>query len=265
MRRIKIEKNKDYTVISNVFLRDKNLSLKAKGLLALIMSLPCDWDFSGQGIVSIVKEGESAIYSTIDELISFGYCKRERLTEKGRFAGYEYTFAEAPFVEKPFVENPKTDLPKMENREQLNKEESNKEESNKEERDLQASPTPTEQKILELEEKIRQLTEMLAGAGATDKRKKFEAPAMQEINLYLQAYFQEKKRSLAGFENESEKFYNYYASNGWRVGKNKMVDWRSAFRKWLANAQEYKITSNSTKNDTTPKYDPNDPFSIYTR
>ena len=64
----KIEKNKNYTVMSNYHLRDKNLSLKAKGLLSFMLSLPEDWDYSINGLVSICKEEETAIKSALKEL-----------------------------------------------------------------------------------------------------------------------------------------------------------------------------------------------------
>jgi len=79
MERIKVEKNTDYTVISNIFLKDESLSLKCKGFLAVVMSLPDSWDFSIGGMAAICKEGKSAIYSSIKELIQFGYCKRTYL------------------------------------------------------------------------------------------------------------------------------------------------------------------------------------------
>lgn len=97
MKRIRVEKNKNYTTISNVFLRDERLSLKAKGFLAMIMSLKDDWDFTIEGFVKITKEGEAAIYTAIKELKDFGYCKEEKIRdEKKRIVGNEYTFYEEP-------------------------------------------------------------------------------------------------------------------------------------------------------------------------
>ena len=97
MKRIRVEKNKNYTTISNVFLLDKRLSLKAKGFLAMIMSLKDNWDFTIEGFVKITKEGEAAIYTAIKELKDFGYCKEEKIRdEKKRIVGNEYTFYEEP-------------------------------------------------------------------------------------------------------------------------------------------------------------------------
>ena len=64
----KIEKNKNYTIMSNYHLRDKNLSLKAKGLLSFMLSLPENWDYSLSGLIAVCKEQESSIKSTLKEL-----------------------------------------------------------------------------------------------------------------------------------------------------------------------------------------------------
>lgn len=97
MNRIKVEKNKDYTIISNVFLRDKSLSLKAKGVLAMVMAMKDDWDFSINGFCKITKEGEAAIYTAIKELKDNGYCKECKIRDENkRIIGNEYTFYETP-------------------------------------------------------------------------------------------------------------------------------------------------------------------------
>ncbi len=70
MPTFKIEKDKNYTVMSNYHLRDKRLSLKAKGLLSFMLSLPEDWDYSLNGLVAMHKEGREAIQNALDELLS---------------------------------------------------------------------------------------------------------------------------------------------------------------------------------------------------
>ena len=100
MNKVTRIKNTNYTTISNVFLRDKELSLKAKGLLATILSLPENWDFSIKGICATIKEGTTAVYSAIDELKERGYCKVvTNRNEKGMIVGNDYTFYEDPNVE----------------------------------------------------------------------------------------------------------------------------------------------------------------------
>ena len=69
----KIEKNKDFTVMSNYHLRDRNLSYKAKGLLSFMLSLPEDWDYSLKGLCAISKENKDAIRSTFKELQEYNY------------------------------------------------------------------------------------------------------------------------------------------------------------------------------------------------
>ena len=111
------KKDSNYTTISNVFLRDKKLSLKSKGFLAVVMGLPEEWDFSINGICAILKEGKSSIYSIISELKENGYCSIKACrTEKGKFMGNDYMFYEEPHTENPHTENPHT-----ENQPQLNK------------------------------------------------------------------------------------------------------------------------------------------------
>ena len=106
MNKVTRIKNANYTTISNVFLRDKELSLKAKGLLATILSLPENWDFSIKGICATIKEGTTAVYSAIDELKERGYCKVvTNRNEKGMIVGNDYTFYEDPSMENLNVGN----------------------------------------------------------------------------------------------------------------------------------------------------------------
>ena len=139
MNKVTCIKNKDYSTISNVFFKDKNLSLKAKGLLAMVLTLPDNWDFTINGIEAITKEGKTAIYSAIDELKEHGYCKVTSVRdEKGAFKGNDYTFIENPYMENPNMDNQPQlntnlikDISSIEyNQEEINKKEY-KEKSNK--------------------------------------------------------------------------------------------------------------------------------------
>lgn len=93
---IRVEKNKDYTVISNLCFKEKNMSLKAKGLLTFMLSLPEDWDYSVTGLVLLCKENESSIKSALKELEKFGYLKREIVRNNGKFEDMEYIIYEKP-------------------------------------------------------------------------------------------------------------------------------------------------------------------------
>ena len=95
----RVNKDKNYTVMSNYHLRDKQMSLKAKGLLSIMLSLPEDWDYTIRGLVCICKEGETAVKSTLNELKKLGYLYIEKQlpneTESGRLE-YIYNIYENP-------------------------------------------------------------------------------------------------------------------------------------------------------------------------
>ena len=106
---VRINKTKDYSVISNYHLKDKNLSLKAKGLLSMMLSLPDDWEYSIDGLVAISKENETAIRNALDELKDNKYLIVNKLlpnqTQSGRYE-YQYDIFELPQdSEKQGVEN----------------------------------------------------------------------------------------------------------------------------------------------------------------
>jgi hypothetical protein len=137
----RIEKTKDYTVMANHHLRNKELSLKAKGLLSLMLSLPEDWDYTVKGLAYICKDGIDSINGTIKELEEQGYVLRKRLrNDKGQLTTTEYTILEQPqsldtsgsqpkrekpildnpTLEKPIQESPKQGEPILEEPHQLN-------------------------------------------------------------------------------------------------------------------------------------------------
>ena len=124
MNKISRKKNKNFTTISNVFVRDNTLSLKAKGLLALIMALPDDWDFSVAGIIKIIKEGKDSVYNAINELKEHGFCSvTQQRNEAGVIVGYDYVFVDDPdSLTHPLTENPHTDNPLTGNPQQIKKE-----------------------------------------------------------------------------------------------------------------------------------------------
>ena len=112
----RVERNKGYTVMSNHHLRNKELSLKAKGLLSQMLSLPEDWDYTLAGLSCINREKIDAIREAVKELERAGYIVRSReRDEKGRLRGADYVIFEQP--QTP----PVSDLPTLENPTQLNK------------------------------------------------------------------------------------------------------------------------------------------------
>jgi hypothetical protein len=135
---IRVEKRNNYTVVDNTFIRDKNLSLKAKGLMLLMLSLPPEWDFSVAGLSAICKEGMTAIRGSLKELEENRYLVRERRNnEKGYFV-YEYILTEIPqpyngnmHAVEEHADDTYADEMHTENRTQINKEELKKEKENK--------------------------------------------------------------------------------------------------------------------------------------
>lgn len=143
----RVEKTKDFTVMSNHHLRNAKLSLKAKGLLSLMLSLPEDWDYTTKGLACICKDGVDSITTALKELEQHGYLTRQRLRyENGQLGDIEYTIHEKPVSaetegispkrENPRQVNPKQakpvlGKPEQENPAQLNTDSTNTEKINK--------------------------------------------------------------------------------------------------------------------------------------
>ena len=148
----RVVKTKNYTRMSNQHLKDKRLTLKAKGLMSVMLSLPENWDYTLRGLAAISKEGVDAISEAVKELERLGYVIRNRKRdERGRLSGTEYLIyedchmnsqpaqdapkpekpkrenprLENPVQEKPVQENPKQEKPEQENPAQLNTNRSN--------------------------------------------------------------------------------------------------------------------------------------------
>ena len=121
----RIERTRDYTVMSNHHLRNANLSLKAKGLLSMMLSLPEDWNYTTRGLAKICKEGVDAIGAALRELEAAGYIVRHKLRDRqGRISDTEYVIYEQPQLRKPDTDSPDTEKPA-----ELNIEKSNTEKS----------------------------------------------------------------------------------------------------------------------------------------
>ncbi len=117
---IRVKKSKNYTTMSNFHLRDKNLSLKAKGLLSVMLSLPDDWDYSIAGLISIVKEEETAVNSALKELKKYGYLevKKNFPTKENPKISVEYLVYEQPHnqsIENQPLENQPLENQPLEN------------------------------------------------------------------------------------------------------------------------------------------------------
>ena len=134
MAKITVCKKSDFTVLDNGIFRDKRLSLKARGLLVTMLSLPEEWNYTVEGLSTILKEGQSCIKSVLKELEDSGYLARKQTREENGYLGkMEYIVYEKPINKRfePSVENPLADNPTAENSIQLNKHKSNKQKESK--------------------------------------------------------------------------------------------------------------------------------------
>ena len=121
----RIEKTRDYTVMSNHHLKDRTLTLKSKGLLSMMLSLPDEWNYTTRGLAAICREGVDSIGAALKELENYGYIRRTQLRdEKGKITDTEYVIYEMPQCEppsspgtplpgtaKPYTENPDMGIP----------------------------------------------------------------------------------------------------------------------------------------------------------
>lgn len=205
---IRVEKNKNYTVMSNYHLRDKNLTLRAKGLMAFILSLPDEWDYTEMGLVACLKEGRGAIRSALKELENFGYLVRKRIRQPdGTMGTVEYTIYEKPMSEKPMLENPTLDnptseKPMLDNRTQIKTKVINKDLTSKEEINTKAASGNMDCSP-ELAQALKSFEE---------HRKKLHKPMTDRAKELLLA----KLSKLGRTEQEQIAILNQSIMNGWQ-------------------------------------------------
>ena len=140
----RVEKNSNYTTMCNYHLRDQGLSLKGKGLLSMLLSLPDTWNYSVRGLSSITPDGVDGVLTALKELERLGYLERNQQRESnGRMGRAEYVIyemprkkpcSESPCTEKPYTVNPDTDTPVTENPAQLSTNRTSTETINKREK-----------------------------------------------------------------------------------------------------------------------------------
>ena len=112
----RVERTKNFTVMANYHLKDRRLSLKAKGLLSVMLSLPDDWNYNMKGLARLSKDGLDSVRSTVNELERYGYVTRHRIrTETGQLADTEYLVRECPLDQEDRLERPAEDNPRWEN------------------------------------------------------------------------------------------------------------------------------------------------------
>lgn len=192
-------KSDSFITIANTFLKDKNLSNKAKGVLAMILALPDSWDFSIKGMVSITKDGEASLRSAINEMRDNGYCAMKPVRINNKIARWKYLFSGEKLTEKLLCDFLQVENLNVENRAQYNNilNEYNKE--------------------IEKEDNNKSLS---------SKKKRFVKPTIDQIDAYI------KEKNL---HFDADGFFDYYESKGWLVGKSPMKDWKAACRTWEHN------------------------------
>lgn len=169
----RVQRTRDYTVMSNYHLRDQNLTLKAKGLLSMMLSLPDEWNYTTRGLAAICKEGVDAISSALKELETRGYIVRHQLRgANGRISDTEYIIyeqphkAKTPDTDSPDTENPDMDTPYLEKPAGLNIEESNTQRSITDRSNIDSIPFDG------------------YAAGSPPEPKRREATPMSEVEVY---------------------------------------------------------------------------------
>lgn len=198
---IRVNKTKDYTVMSNYHLHEKDMSLKAKGILSLMLSLPDDWDYSIDGLIKLSKDGKDSVTAAILELEKFGYLVRTQAKDKsGRFAGYDYDVYEKPMTGEPLTENPPTVKPPQQNTNILNTNKQNTKRIKEEARTI--DDIISEQKEA-LQEPLREFVKM---------RKAIKKPITTHgVELALK-----KLEELTTSESEAVEIINQSVMNSWQ-------------------------------------------------
>lgn len=146
----RVEKNANYVVMSNHHLRNREMSLKAKGLLSLILSLPPEWNYSLSGLCAICKESQTAMRSALKELETHKYLVRKRQKNSLGHFEYEYIVYELPYEGNQYTETQNTQKVHTENRRQISKEEINTDKLNIDELKKERDKEEMEISLLEL-------------------------------------------------------------------------------------------------------------------
>lgn len=214
--RIRLLRKTSYTALSNNCIRSMRLSLKAKGLLALMLSLPDDWEFSVKGLVSMCQEGERAVTAALDELKMNGYVAVKKYlpneTESKRFE-YEYIVSDEPLPDESGSEQD----PRFVGQDPQKQGVQNQ--------PLQNVPLAIyNNKIKKTKERIQTECSLHShSVSAREAKPRFVKPTAEEV----QAYCNERGNGI-----NAEEFIAHYESNGWVVGRSPMKDWKAAVRTW---------------------------------
>jgi hypothetical protein len=195
---IKVEKNQNYTIMSNWHLRDKELSLKAKGLMSYMLSLPPEWDFSVVGLASCLAESKNTIGKILNELIDKGYMERKQERQGKLFSGYSYVLHEIS-CRKSW--DTKTQYPK--NEAQINTKEINTKEIN------------------------------IGGKAPRGTKKDFVPPTLEDIRAYISEKIEAGKTEYRNVDVNT--FFDYYNEADWHMSNGRKIkSWKQCLITWAS-------------------------------
>lgn len=198
---IRVEKNRDFSIVSNAILHDKRMTMKARFLLVFCLSLSDSWEFNAQGLATAIGASVDAIKSGLKELEEYGYLVRRQTRINGKLSTMEYILRESPLVEKPSAVLPSAVLPSAEKPLQLNTNILNTKELN------------TNISSVGKKKPLKKKTQ-----------KDFIPPTLEEVV----AYAKERNSNV-----DPQFFYDYYAAAEWVDGKGEKVkSWKQRFVTW---------------------------------
>lgn len=197
---IRVDRNSNYTTMANYHLRDRELSLKAKGLMSFMLSLPETWDYSVMGLVSCLKESRNTVRVTLQELEQHGYLTRNRIRdEHGLLRQTEYILSEQPKSKNPTLDNPTLDFSP-----QINTNINNISNTN-----------------------VLDNTKYITTNADSTKKKGFSPPTLEEVSGYIH----EK-----GYQIDAQHFIDYYEAADWHFANGKPVrSWKQCLVTWSRN------------------------------
>lgn len=230
---LRTKRTSNFTSVNNDFIRDENLSWKAKGIIIYIMSLPTDWHLHLSELAKHAKDGRDATYNGVRELIDNGYCKRTEVRDsRGLFSGYEYVVSDikefAPQTENPETGNPHTEKPYTDNPQLLN--------TNKEQNvSLTDNNKPADGGLFPDEPKseFKPIT-VTRPRRTSENLCTFECSRYNDMELFLSEF---KGPEFANVDM----VYYYHAVADWSAQKGKKM------RDWIATARNF-IRSDMEKN-----------------
>ena len=224
--RIRLMRKTSFTALSNNCIRSMRLSLKAKGLLALMLSLPDNWEYSIGGLVAMCQEGERAVTAALDELKKNRYVVVKKYlpneTESKRFE-YEYIVSDEPLPDN------------LEGEQDPRFAGQGVQKQGVQNQPLQNVPLAIYNidKIKTDKERIRECSLHSHSLSAREAKPRFAPPTVEEVREYCESRHNTVK---------AEEFVAHYESNGWMVGKTPMKDWKAAIRTWEFKRKQSTIT-----------------------